>query len=76
VADQDVERETYATAERIAAGAPLVARWHKKFIDRLTVPAQLSAEEWQEGFACFDTDDYREGVDAFLAKRKPQFKAR
>jgi enoyl-CoA hydratase len=74
--DADVEREAYATAERIAAGAPLVARWHKRFIERLTLNAQLSAEEWQEGFACFDTEDYREGVDAFLAKRKPQFKAR
>jgi enoyl-CoA hydratase len=75
-ADQDVEREAYATAERIAAGAPLVARWHKQFVDRLTALAQLSGEEWQEGYACFDTEDYREGVDAFLAKRKAQFKGR
>ena len=37
VADADVEREAYAIAGRIAAGAPLVARWHKQFIDRLTV---------------------------------------
>jgi enoyl-CoA hydratase len=76
VADEHVEREAYATAERIAAGAPLVARWHKRFVERLTVLARLSAEEWQEGYACFDTEDCREGVDAFLAKRKPQFKAR
>jgi enoyl-CoA hydratase/carnithine racemase len=76
VPDEDVEREAHATAERIAAGGPLVARWHKRFVERLTVRAQLSVEEWQEGYACFDTEDYREGVDAFLAKRKPQFKAR
>jgi enoyl-CoA hydratase/carnithine racemase len=74
VPDADVERETYAAAQRIAAGAPLVARWHKQYIDRLTVHADVSPEEWNAGFACFDTADYREGVAAFLDKRKPSFK--
>jgi enoyl-CoA hydratase len=76
VADDQVEKEGYATAERIAAGAPLVARWHKQFIERLTVRAEIAPDEWDEGFACFDTADYREGVAAFLAKRKPQFDAK
>ena len=74
VPDETVESEAYATAGRIAAGAPLVARWHKQFIERLTVRAALTPEEWDEGFACFDTADYRSGVEAFLAKRKPDFK--
>jgi enoyl-CoA hydratase len=73
VPDDKVEEEAYAAAARIAAGAPLVARWHKQFIDRLGVKATLSASEWDEGFACFDTEDYKTGVAAFLAKRKPQF---
>ena len=76
VADGEVEAEANAMAKRIADGAPLVARWHKQFIERLTVRANLAAGEWDEGFACFDTADYREGVAAFLAKRKPRFDAK
>ena len=76
VPDDKVEDEAYATARRIADGAPLVNRWHKQFIERLSVTAKLSKKEWDEGFACFDTQDYKEGVAAFLAKRKPDFKGR
>ena len=76
VADADVEREAYALAARIAAGAPLVARWHKQFIERLAVVPQIPESDWDEGYACFDTADYRAGVAAFLAKRKPQFEGR
>ena len=76
VPDPDVEREAYAVAARIAAGAPLVARWHKQYIDRLSIVAQLPAAEWDEGYACFDTADYRAGVAAFLGKTKPRFEGR
>jgi enoyl-CoA hydratase len=76
VPEPGVEGEAYASAARIAAGAPLVARWHKRFIRRLSTETRLSDAEWQEGFACFDTEDYREGLRAFLAKVPPQFKGR
>lgn len=76
VPDDKVEEEAYACASRIAAGAPLVARWHKQFIERLTVTAKLDPEAGDEAFACFDTEDYKIGVEAFLKKEKPQFKGR
>ena len=76
VADEEVGTEVQTTAHRIAAGAPLVARWHKRFIRNLAAVNQLSPAEWNEGYACFDTDDYREGLRAFLAKEKPQFRGR
>jgi enoyl-CoA hydratase len=77
VADADVFTESLATAERIAEGAPLAARWHKKFIKRvLHDPAPISETENDEVFACFDTQDFRTGFQAFLEKTKPAFAGR
>ncbi len=76
VADDDVEAEAYATARRIAEGAPLVNRWHKKFVRRLRDPAPLGEAERDEAYACFATEDYRIGREAFRAKTTPVFKGR
>jgi len=77
VEDARLEEEAYATARRIADGAPLVSRWHKRFIRRLTPqPAPLTEAELAENFAYFATEDYRIGMDAFAKKRKPRFKGR
>ena len=76
VADEDVAAQTLAAAQRIAEGAPLVARWHKKFARRLADTRPLADAERDECFDCFDTEDFREGYAAFLAKRKPAFKSR
>lgn len=74
VPDGELLAEALATATRIAEGAPLVARWHKKFARRLADPRPLSAAEADESFHCFGTEDFQIGYRSFLEKRKPSFK--
>src|SRR5690349_19849540 len=77
VADTQVQPETYAGARRIADGAPLVARWHKQFIRRLAITAApLTAAEKDANFDYLKTEDYRQGIDAFINKKKPTFKGK
>ena len=67
------ENEISSTVSRIIEGAPLVNRAAKKFLNRLEDLTPLSEEEIAEGYALCDTNDYAEGVRAFLAKDKPVF---
>ena len=62
--------------ELIADGAPLVARWHKQFARRLGNPAPITDIENDACFDCFDTEDFRIGYAAFLAKQPPIFSGR
>lgn len=64
------------SADRIAAGAPLVNRWHKAFARRLATGAPLAEAEIAASYASFGTADYREGYGAFLEKRRPRFEGR
>ena len=76
VSDDQVETEAYTTARRIADGAPLVARWHKQFLERLDDPRPLSEAELDEGYACYATEDFRIGYRTFLDKKTPAFEGR
>lgn len=76
VDDEEVEKEAMATVARILKGAPLVARWHKQWVHRLMTGQPLTTKEKNSAFDFLATDDYQEGLDAFLNKRTPQFKGR
>ncbi len=77
--DAQVESAAYEVAERVASLAPLVHRWHKEFVKKILADPSLSSltdEERMREFACFDTADFREGVDSFLVKRTPEFQGK
>jgi enoyl-CoA hydratase/carnithine racemase len=76
VPDAQVAAEAHATARRIAAGAPLVNRWHKKFARRLEDPRPLDPGEFDEPYETFDTEDFRRGYQSFLKKEAPAFRGR
>ena len=76
VPDDQVDTEAKATAQRIADGAPLVARWHKRFARRVRDTAPLTTADIEEGYACYGTEDFRIGYRAFLDKVKPAFKGK
>jgi len=66
------------TALRIADNAPLTVASVKRIVSELGKPEAARDREGIEASiaACFESEDYREGVAAFLAKRKPRFAGR
>lgn len=75
VEDADVGKEAYASAQRIARGAPLAARANKQMLRRLLHDTSvLRPEEIQAHLSLWaESADHREGVAAFLEKRTPNF---
>lgn len=77
VAAVDFERELQHSVARVKAGSPRAARENKANIRHLTANAGVYTERVLEDSFCFlESQDYREGVRAFLAKEPPQFTGR
>lgn len=70
---------TEQLAQRMARLAPLTQRWHKQMVHTLLNKPDLLDLDTEEAMlpdACYDTEDYAEGIRAFLQKRPPNFRGR
>jgi len=66
------------TATTIAEGPPIAIELVKKGVYRALfhdLESQLEFESYAQG-VCRQTEDHREGVQAFVQKRKPEFKGK
>lgn len=66
---------THALARTIAGHAPLTLRVSKEAINRIGKATPLPPGE-DLVLTCYMSEDFREGMDAFLTKRPPQWKGR
>ena len=60
-------------ANTLATNAPLTLKATKQMIEKLAAPASsvMAGAKWYEEI--FNSRDFKEGLDAFLTKRKPEF---
>ncbi|HEV8718260.1 MAG TPA: enoyl-CoA hydratase [Candidatus Binatia bacterium] len=74
----DLESYTRDYALKLADNAPLSVAAHKFFVRESTKAANLRDADKIRAFSarCFNSDDYKEGVAAFMQKRRPQFQGK
>lgn len=75
VEPERLEARTLEMAEQIAANAPLTIRSVKEGVRRLMRRARIEDAEDLVQMA-YQSDDFKEGIDAFLNKRSPRWQGR
>lgn len=78
VPDAELERETQALAQRLAQGPTLALARAKDLVYRSLSESLETQLENERGFLGLSTlsEDFREGVQAFIEKREPKFRGR
>jgi enoyl-CoA hydratase/carnithine racemase len=73
-----LEAETRATVARLLAAPPIVVRGIKQALYATQLADLKRAVEFeaQQQMECFYSQDAGEGFDAFIEKRKPNFKGK
>jgi methylmalonyl-CoA decarboxylase len=74
-----LEEYTYGLAEEIVQNAPLSHRGHKRILKAVLdwlSPKGLTQEELELPLLIYDSEDYQEGVRAFLERRRPRFRGK
>ena len=80
VADDELPGTALELAEAIASNAPISMRGNKRAIETLAAFPRLTEDQEAELVelrrACFESEDFREGVRAFAERRRPRWTGR